>query len=236
MRIDDLMSDRDLPRLTPNTTALPLTMTPKEAYAFLDVLLEPSPVTAYIEWGSGGSTSLVSWLALNGTLPRNLRAVSVDSSPKHQQHTRVRSSVARRAEQRGIVTLLTSSYGAEKAHGHPAESARFHSAVRSAAAKYVAAPFTALPQSHAVEVALIDGRFRVACALEVLKHASPTTRILMHDYGTKDHAEYSHILNYYVLMRQVGTLAMFSPRADRFGRFDRRDIEDRIAGWLHSSQ
>jgi hypothetical protein len=156
-------------------------MTPAEANGLLDVLLQPSPVTTYVEWGSGGSTELISWLALSGVLPKHMRAVSLESSRKWSDYLRARSNLVSRAEQQGSVSLLSVSYGAQKAYGHPVQSSRTHPSTRARAAKYVAAPFANLTQP--VDVALVDGRFRVACALEVLKHATATTRVLVHDYG-----------------------------------------------------
>ena len=217
--LGDLLHEHHLPELPRskefNTTTL--FMTPPEAGALLDILLTP-PVQTYVEWGSGGSTELVSWLLLAAVLPRrSTRAVSVESSEKWTQHLRSRSSLVRRAEAEGLMLLLASSYGPQTMYGHPANTTRGQVVdpwVLAGAARYVRAPFN-VPSLPSIDVALVDGRFRVACALEVLKHATSATRLLMHDYGkSRQRAEYARVLKFYKMERQVDSLAIFTPRAD----------------------
>ena len=123
--------------------------------------------------GQGGSTELIGSLITQHVLPRSFRAFSVESDARWTALLRQRSPLVREAELLGSLRLHIASYGPMREYGHP-ESARSNSMliddsrVRRAALQYVRAPFQGTRQ---LGVALVDGRFRVACALEALKHA-----------------------------------------------------------------
>jgi hypothetical protein len=50
---------------------------------------------------------------------------------------------------------------------------------------------------------LIDGRFRTACAMSILKYITPLTKVFFHDFPARDY--YHHILEYYNIIEQVTT-------------------------------
>ena len=56
---------------------------------------------------------------------------------------------------------------------------------------------------YKADMILIDGRFRVACALNVLKYIDETTEVYIHDFERKD---YHIVLNYYTKEKQAGRL------------------------------
>ena len=51
---------------------------------------------------------------------------------------------------------------------------------------------------------LIDGRFRVACALNVLKHINRDTYVYIHDFT--DRPKYHVLLNYYEIVDKADRL------------------------------
>ena len=96
---------------------------------------------------------------------------------------------------------------------------RFKPGDRGRALGYVALA-NRLP-SHRVDVALVDGRFRLACLLEVLPYLSkPPARpiALLHDYAPTGSAtayrfsEYTKALGFYDVWQQNGTLAALTPK------------------------
>lgn len=104
LRLDNLLARRGLDGPdNPNATLL---MSMDEGLALLDLLLQPT-ARVYIEWGSGGSTELVSWLIVSGQLPRrDFRAFSIESSTKWIATMHERSPLIRRAAEHGDLTFI----------------------------------------------------------------------------------------------------------------------------------
>jgi hypothetical protein len=65
-----------------------------------------------------------------------------------------------------------------------------------------------------VDLALIDGRFRVACALKVILecHGNPRIKIMVHDFWERSH--YHSLLKYLDVVERMDSLALFSIRKD----------------------
>ena len=60
------------------------------------------------------------------------------------------------------------------------------------------------------DIIFIDGRFRVACGLDVFHKIRADTLVLIHDYNDRPHF---HILeNYYIKVKSWDTLAAFFKR------------------------
>lgn len=55
-----------------------------------------------------------------------------------------------------------------------------------------------------VDTILIDGRFRVACALNAILYLKPSVKILIHDFSNREY--YQIILKYCNVLRTAGTL------------------------------
>jgi hypothetical protein len=70
---------------------------------------------------------------------------------------------------------------------------------------------TTLPT--AVDFVLIDGRFRVACALMALRMARPDALVAFHDFWTRLRA-YGEILPFFDVIGRAGSLAILAPRQD----------------------
>jgi len=69
-----------------------------------------------------------------------------------------------------------------------------------------------LSKSHEPDLVLIDGRFRVACALTVLLHSDNTNNpyILIHDFNNRQ--EYHCILVFYTIIETVDTLVVLQKK------------------------
>jgi hypothetical protein len=126
---------------------------------------------SYLEFGAGGSTRLAASLVAESV-------ISVDSSREWLDRVRERCLASRL---RVAPTLLHVSIGETKDWGYPAdESARdrwldCHGGIWSHGA------------ARDADLYLVDGRFRVACFMQVLLHARPDALIAIHDFANRPH-------------------------------------------------
>ena len=221
--LDDILRTHGLPGVPAGVAnSTKLFMTPDEGATLLGTLLRHSPrVFSYVEWGQGGSTELVASLITGShrVMPRAFRAESVESDGTWTALLRQRSPIVRRAEALGALKLRTASYGPMRQFGHPV-SARSKAMlvddprVQREARRYVAAPFQSFEGVKSLDVAFVDGRFRVACALEALKHAHAKTRVLVHDYAKSGaRAVYERVTRHYRLVSLNDSLLVLEPLA-----------------------
>ena len=99
--------------------------------------------------------------------------------------------------------------------GRRAELAQTAARLAALAAEGVATVDHALPaplpfEGGSFDVVLVDGRFRTACALKSLQHATPATRVLVHDFAP--YRPYHAILDWYDLVEAADTLVVLRPR------------------------
>ena len=142
--------------------------------------------TCYLEFGSGGSTVLVDRAGIPGT--------SVESDRGYAKAVRSRL-------RGGKIRVIWPDIGVTGPWGRPVF--RRHSKWR----RYIEAPF---PMNPFPDFILIDGRFRVACALETADqaHALGVTACLMFDdYAPRTH--YHVVEEYFGRPRLVGRAAFF---------------------------
>ena len=195
-------------------------MSARERDVLLAHLLAPR-VRTYVEWGSGGSTELVAWLALSGHLAPEFVAHSIESSPEWMRRMLARSSVLRRAQAKGKLHYHHGDLGPTGWLGYPLRFSPVREPER--ALPYVSLQSRGLGAE--VDLALVDGRFRVACALEALKHLSQQRgRLLMHDYipNATLRSKYPRVRRFYRLIGLNDTLATLRPTppsADAAGSF-----------------
>ena len=71
--------------------------------------------------------------------------------------------------------------------------------------------FQAYKKEYEADVILIDGRFRVACALDIFDKIKNDTAVLLHECKRK---EYSIIKNYYNLIYQGGSLCVYIKKSN----------------------
>lgn len=141
------------------------------------------PHTRYFEWGSGFTTRTSDKLAR--------QVVSIEGSHEWYMHMKKYSFSAH-------MQLRYVDIGKTEAFSWPVN--------QSFGRRYI----------HAIEeygpwqdVVLVDGRFRVACALAAFRHLAPGGKLLVHDFGRK---EYHKLLEFYTNEQEVDSLAVLSPK------------------------
>ena len=130
-----------------------------------------SKAASLVEFGSGGSTLL----AVRSPLQR---IWSVESDPAWIAKLRDQPAVAA-AEQGGRLRFVHADIGRVGDHGAPLDEAAqarwpaYHEAV------------WADPAAASADLVLVDGRFRVACALQALLRCQPHALLLVHDFWNR---------------------------------------------------
>jgi len=176
--------------------------------------------SSYLEFGSGGSTVLAAKIGKP--------LVVVESDPIFL------AAVERKLHDVGVAdgamqTLLHADIGLTEAWGTPV----FRASASERAAQwrhYAEAPWDALAALPAPHLVLVDGRFRVACALSAAKFLRDRAgEILIDDYLERPH--YRVVERYLRLERMAGRMALMLLRDDiDFEALD-RDIEAHYADW-----
>jgi hypothetical protein len=135
-----------------------LRFTTSEALTWLSYIVNGR---SYLEWGSGGSTVLASWLALHepssDASPR-LSVLTIDHSAAFVQELRDRSPlVLQRAEKRGSLHFRIPDIGATGEWGRPINWAEREREVRLRQARGYVEPAGI---GCCFDVIFVDGRFR----------------------------------------------------------------------------
>lgn len=160
-----------------------------------------------LEFGAGGSTTLALKLGLS-------RVIAVESDCAWIDRLRSDEAAAR-ALSDGRLQLLHADIGPISALGAPAD--------RGATKKwpgYAARPWSCV-DLDLLDLVLIDGRFRVACALQALLHARPNTFIAIHDFWNRP--AYHSVLCFLDEAARCNRLGVFRTRES----FD-RDAAERL--------
>lgn len=159
--------------------------------------------TTYLEYGSGGSTVFAAQLGK--------RVYSVDSDRIFI--TRVREALVMHAPI-GVtnVSLLYINIGFTREWGQPV----FRAPMPARLARwrqYYEKPWVILSQArHLPDLVLVDGRFRVACALRSLQYlaSNPNATIIVDDYVGRDW--YLEIERFGEMVEVIGRMAVFKPK------------------------
>jgi hypothetical protein len=166
-----------------------------EGLEFFQTIIPTSII--YLEFGSGGSTILAS--------KHVKKLVSVESD-----------GVFKRAVERAIpqdtraeIHLLAPYIGVTAEWGTPVFGRPTANRVKRWK-KYPSAPWPVL-NGEVPDTVLIDGRMRVACALESLLHINRHTRLIVDDYVGRD---YRAIEQFAELIATHGIMAEFRKMAD----------------------
>lgn len=138
------------------------------------------PENIYFEFGSGGSTNLASYF--------KLKTYSVESDIKW--HAKLKSS-------RIIANYITVDLK-NTAFGYPGNNTNINDWK-----KYI----QAYKKEFNAHVILIDGRFRVACALDIFSKIKNDTMVLVHDYENRK--QYHIIEKFYIKIKSWDVLALF---------------------------
>ena len=152
-------------------------MTDKELQAFLHFM---KPDNIYFEFGSGGSTNVASFF--------KVKTYSVESDAKW--HKQLKDSGIKA----NYITIDLKSGPA----GYPGTGTNVNDWK-----KYI----QAYKKEYNADIILIDGRFRVACALDIFSKIRNDTVILIHDYEPRK--EYHILEKFYIKIRNWDSLALF---------------------------
>ncbi|HVJ35082.1 MAG TPA: hypothetical protein VND94_18370 [Terriglobia bacterium] len=154
----------------------------------------------YMEYGSGGSTVLAAHLGK--------AFISVESDISFS-----RAVTGRIGASKGAGDIIAVNIGTTGAWGAPLFT-RPKSDRLELWKRYVSAPWLRLPPGMTPDLILIDGRFRIACALFSLMqlHGNRDSTILFDDYG--DRRNYHVIERFAQLERMAGRMGIFRARND----------------------
>jgi hypothetical protein len=152
----------------------------------------------YLEFGSGGSTIYAAKLGKNFT--------TVESDYFFLQAVRQKidnSEFPRLGSRR----YIHADIGLTKAWGVPV----FTQKTATRLAKWKTYSDIPLGDNYLPDLVLIDGRFRVACALKVVKYLANKADwlVMVDDYVDRD--EYKEIERFATLYRIIGRMAVFTP-------------------------
>jgi hypothetical protein len=155
--------------------------------------------TRMVEYGAGGSTLL---LLESG----EGRLVTVENDPawlaRLAEAPRCAAAVAE-----GRWARVPVEQGPVGDWGWPLDAAR-----RQDGATYVNAPWAEMPEPDFV---LVDGRYRVACALAALSRMGPEGRVAVHDFWPRPF--YRALLDHAELDATAGSLVLFRAKAGMAG-------------------
>ena len=159
----------------------------------------------YLEYGSGGSTKLAVGL------PNIESITSVESDPTYIEGY-LRSDVdVQLAIDSERLRFIVPDIGATGDWGKPQNNSKIH-----LWPNYALCPFM---HGYKPDLILIDGRFRVACALAAALQA-PNSTILMHDYANR--YRYHILEKFFILNKCVDTLARFRLKSSFDEKFARK--------------
>ena len=138
------------------------------------------PKNIYFEFGSGASTYLASYY--------NITTYSVESDVKWHKKLKKHGVKA------NFITIdLNVTYA-----GYPGKNTNV---------KHWKKYIQAYKRKFNADIILIDGRFRVACALDIFSKIRNDTIILIHDYVYRK--KYHILENFYIKVKSWGTLTLF---------------------------
>ena len=144
---------------------------------------------SYLEYGSGSSTIFLS-------KQKNLKLVSVESDYYFANHLK---KIIKN------LTILNPNIGLTGFWGYPL----FFKNSYKKGFKYVNSPWEALELNYMPNVVLIDGRYRVACALNILLKASNKCEILILIDDYKGREEYKIVEKHLKLKTIAGRMGVF---------------------------
>jgi hypothetical protein len=148
----------------------------------------------YLEFGCGGSTILAAEMGLP-------KLYSVESDKFWADEVR-NSPLVKPLVEQGDYLVKWVDIGPTKEWGHPADPA---TAIKWP--NYSTAIWREI--SGPPDFILVDGRFRLSCALQSIARCSDVTKIAVHDFERK---QYQYILKYTHIVEQVDNLAILRRR------------------------
>ncbi|MEQ1857388.1 MAG: hypothetical protein ABL963_13085 [Longimicrobiales bacterium] len=151
---------------------------------------------SYLEFGAGASTIHAA------SVPSIRRIDSVDSSGAYiDEHLRPHATVAA-AQVAGRLTFHVVDIGATSKWGYPVDDSK-----KRQWPTYSQGVFSR-PSDH--DLVLVDGRFRVACALSSILNTPDDCRILIHDFRARP--QYHVVTRFLERREQVDSLVLFAKK------------------------
>lgn len=174
---------------------------------------------AYLEFGAGASTL--------HAVDLGKRVIAVESDESCAMAVKEMCAPAVAASSVNLVDVVHGNIGRTGPWGKPI----LPSIKRPAAwRRYPLAPWEALGNDFRADFILVDGRFRVACALSVALHQLDTEwDLLVDDYA--DRPEYSTIAEFLELQAIYGRMAHFRRSRDLDESAARRAFEKSVSDW-----
>ena len=155
-------------------------MTQKEIKAFCFFM---KPNNIYFEFGAGGSTNIASFY--------KVKSYSVESDSNWHKLLKDNNITANYI----TIDLNPGTFG------YPGNNTKTEDIKQ-----YI----QAYKKEYNADIILIDGRFRVACALDIFDKIRNDTMVLIHDYTQRK--EYHILENYYLKLHSWDTLSCFIKR------------------------
>lgn len=183
-------------RASPTPTFYPFAMSKEEQHAFNKAVQQSS---YYLEFGLGGST-------LRAIQKSTAIIHTVESSSTWISHLRQYRLV--RANENKRLHIFHVDIGPTGDWGYPISSGS-----DGLFPRYSSAIFQVIDRTQ-VDLALIDGRFRVACVLKTILecHENKDLRIIIHDFWNRP--QYHIVLNHLNTISRVDTMGIFSVKPD----------------------
>lgn len=197
-----------------------------EEFEFITKLMSNLKPTTYLEWGCGTSTSFYPLLssgqviAIDGYPPWCEKVASEPRVKCMVDEGRLKFYCPEIVGADGVTKLALQNVGKLPA-GTPNED------IEAAMRIYVDTSFTravAETKIKMLDVALVDGRFRLQCALRLLPHLGPDSILLLHDFWVRLKA-YKIVLEYYYVVGYARSVVALKKKE---GMFDSEDMEKTI--------
>lgn len=185
-----------LDRWSPYPRYYPFIMSDNEKRVFDGAIKESRH---YLEFGLGGST-------LRAIQKSRAMIYTVESSPEWTNYMRTYAALKYSENRR--LRILPVDIGPVRDWGYP-ESDKF----KESFGNYSSSVFQSI-DARTIDLALVDGRFRVACVLKTVLecHGNDEIKILIHDFWDRPH--YHVVLKYLDVLSRADTLGLFSIKTD----------------------
>jgi hypothetical protein len=187
---------RDLDKFSPYPLFYPFIMSHDEKIVFDEAINESRH---YLEFGLGGST-------LRAIQKSKAQIYAVESSPEWIK--KMRKYLVLRYFENKRLYIFPVSIGPTRDWGYP-ESDNDQNLFEA----YSSSIFESIDRK-AIDLALVDGRFRVACVLKIILscYENKNIKILIHDFW--DREQYHIVLKYLDIVKKVDTIGLFTIKND----------------------
>ncbi len=183
---------RKLDQFSPYPLLYPFIMSKAEIAIFDDAIKESRH---YIEFGLGGSS-------LRAIQKSKANIFTVESNREWINYMQQYLVIRRHQHKR--LHIFHSDLGPTRDWGYPVTDKNQHlfEAYSSNIFKQI--------DSKAIDTALVDGRFRVACTLKIIMecHMNQDVKILIHDFWNRE--QYHVVLKYLDTVNRADTIGLFS--------------------------